>query len=115
MKIFEIVQKQYAIMGISSSNQMTRKLPFNKRIVFGFLLFGCLILSQFVYIYVVVNGFIEYVECICSFISSVIMFVSFAATVFGETTIFECIDNLEILIDTSKTQVARLFIHFIDE
>lgn len=94
----------YATLGICPSNQPTQTYPFSLllRVIFGFLLFGYLIVSQCVYTFYVANGFIEYVECICTTFSSIIVFVFFAAIVFRKTELFEIIENIESLIDTSE-------------
>lgn len=102
MKIFQTVRKQYVIVGINLSNQWTQKYPFSKRVLFGFLLFGYLILSQFVYSFHVADGFMEYVECVSSTSAGILVFVCFAAIDFRKTTLFEIIDNIEKLVDTSE-------------
>lgn len=110
MKIFRTVRKQYAILGIRSSNQSIRNYSFNKRILFGFLLFAYLILSHFVYFFHVANGFMDCMECICSLSASIIMFVCLAAIVFRKNTLFECIHNMEKLIDTSEAVLNQFLI-----
>lgn len=103
MKILRTLRKQFAIVGIfSSSNSSTKRLPLNYRLLLGFFLFGCTIASQCVYIWVA-NDLIDCVECICSLSAGCIIFVCFAAIVFRKSELFETIDNMEKLIDTSKT------------
>lgn len=102
MKVFQTIQKQYAILGINSSNQFTLQLPISKRVFFGFSSFFYGIGSQFVYIYFVANGFMEYMDCICSISAAVIMCVCMAAVVFRKAILFECIDDIEKLINTSE-------------
>lgn len=101
MKIFQTIRKQYAIVGISSSNQSTQKYLFNERILIIFILFGCTIVSQFVYIYVA-NSFMDCVDCVFSLSAGIIVCVCFLAIVFRRATLFECIDSIEKLIDSSK-------------
>lgn len=103
MRFFQTIRKQYAIMGISSSNQWTPELPFSERVLLGFLLFGCAIISHLVYTFHVADGFIEYVECICTTSASIIVFICFVAIVLRKTKLFETIDNIKKLIDTSET------------
>lgn len=106
MKIFQTVQKQYAIVGIESSspsNQWIQKCPFNERILFGFLLFGCLILLQFVYLLHVASSFMEFMVAACSTSASITMFTCFAAIVYRKSTLFDCIVNGEKLQDTSAS------------
>lgn len=102
MKILRLVQKHFAALDIGPSNHSAQKYPFNKRILFGFILLGYLIVSQFVYIFHVANGFKEYIECVCSILASITAFVSLPIIVYRETELFESINRMEKLIDTSK-------------
>lgn len=102
MKVFKVVQRHYATLGISASNRTSNFKPSKKRIVFGFLLFGGLIVSNLVYTFYVANGFMEYMECICATSATIIIFICFAAIVYRRTLLFENIDNIEKLIDTSE-------------
>lgn len=112
MRIFQRIQRQYAILGIRPSKRwLQNDLPFNGRIALGFSLFACLICSQFVYIIYVANDFMEYIECICSVSGAIITFVCFAAVVYRRTTLFDGIGDIEKLIDTSKTLSSCYFIH----
>lgn len=102
MKVFKMVKRHYAILGIIPSlNQPTQKYPINKRVFCGFLLFGCFILSQIAYTFCVADGFMEYLECACDLSASVILFVCFATIVFKKDLLFEIIDKFGKLIDTS--------------
>lgn len=91
---------KFAIIGISSPTQSNQKYAFMK-VLFGFLFFGCTFVSYFIYIFYVASGFMEYVACIGVTSGTFIIFVCFASVVFRKTTIFECIDSIEKLIDTS--------------
>lgn len=103
MKIFKIIQRHYAILGIfPSSNQSPKTWSFNKRVLIGFSLFGCLIISKFLYIFRGDTGFIEYMDGICTTLLSILSFLCFAIIVFRRATLFEGIDNIEKLIETSK-------------
>lgn len=102
MEIFQTAQTHFAVLGIRPSNQTTRKYSDNRKILFGFLLFVCNAVSQFVYIVHVANGFMEFMDCICATSGSTIVFVGFTTIVFKRTLLFENIDNLQKLIDTSK-------------
>lgn len=103
MKVFQTIQKQFAILGISSPRPPIQKYPFNERIYFGFLLFGCSTVSKFVYIFHVASGFIEYVECVSVISGSIIIIVCFGAIVFRKSTIFESVDLMEKLLDASES------------
>lgn len=102
MKILKIVQRHYAIMGICLSLQSTEKYPFNKRMLLGFLSFGYVIPSLYVYFLYVANGFMEHVMGICAISGTFLQSVGFATIVFKRHLVFECIDNLEKFIETSK-------------
>lgn len=103
MKIFQTVREKYEIVGISSPlNETNRKFPFNERTLLGFPTFVWATVAQFVYIFHVADGFLECMEGICTTSAGIIMFVSFATIVHRKSTLFECIRNIETLIDTSK-------------
>lgn len=103
MRVFETLQKQYMILGItSSSDQSTQKFPFNGRVLAGCSLIVCVAILQFVYIFYVANGFMEYVHSIGSASGTCILFVSFAAIAFQQTALFKTIGGFETLIDTSE-------------
>lgn len=104
MKIFNKIRKQYAILGICSSKQLTQKHPFNNRVLVGFLLFGCGAASKFAYIFYTANDFMEYMVWICSTSGAIIVFICYAAIVFKQILLFESIDNMERLIDSSEIQ-----------
>lgn len=109
MKVFQKIQSQLAVLGISSiSNQSTQVYSFNERIICGYLLFGCTTISQFLYIFRAADGFIDYMECICTTSANLIIAVCFVAIVYRKTTIFECIDRTESLVDAS----TNLFSYF---
>lgn len=97
MKIFEILQQNYKLLGIEPSNQLV-----NKRVLFAYMFYAYFIASQCAYIFHVANGFMEYVEGICATSSSVIIFICFTAVAFKKTTLFKIIDNAKKLIATSE-------------
>lgn len=75
-------------------------------------IFGWMIVSQFVYMFRVASGFLEYMVCICSISASLIVFVSFAAIAYRRATLFESIDEIEKLIDSSKSHFRIIAYHF---
>lgn len=105
MKIFQTVRRQYAILGIiRTSNQSIQKYPFTKTVFFGLSSVGCLIISQFMYIFYEANGFMDYINAICATSVTIIIFVCIAAIAFKRTVLFEHYDKIETLLDTSKKQ-----------
>lgn len=110
MKIFKIVQKQYAILCISSSTVSNQPSQFlcNKNVLFGLSLYAYLIVSQFVYIFYEADGLMEYMNGISATFGSVIVFVCFAAIVSGSSTVFAILNHLEQLINTSEQHIFPL-------
>lgn len=102
LKIFRVIQRHFTILGIHPTNQSNQKNPTNKRIVVGFLLFACFIPSQYVYFFYVASDFMEYMECFCSMSASMIIFINLLAIVFKKTLLFENIEKIEKLIETSE-------------
>lgn len=102
MKIFQTIRGFCEILGISSENQSIAKYPFNERELLGFTIFACCVVSQFLYIFHVANGFMEYMGCICVTFGNIIIFISFVDFVFKKTLLFHSFDNIENLIDASK-------------
>lgn len=100
MKIFEVVQRNYATLGISLENPWTQKYPWIEQVL-PFLLFGAIIFSHLMYIFYLANGFMEYVNCVCTTAATTIIFVCIMAVVLRKTTLFESIENLGKPIDTS--------------
>lgn len=106
MKIFKTVRKKYAIVGIRPSNRLIQRYSFNEREFIGFFILGCTAASYFMYIFREARGFIEYMESICAFSASIIMFVSFASVSIKKAALFTSIDKIEKLIETSKIFVV---------
>lgn len=104
MKIFHPIQKQYGFLGIPSSNPSTR---FTERILFGVSSYGCVLVLQFVYMFRVVSGFMEFMEGVSSIFAGTLIFICYAAIVFRKSMLLEAIDNIEILIGTSKAALRH--------
>lgn len=108
MDIFRTIQTKLAVLGINSSNQAILKNAFNRRVLFGFLLFGCTVISELMYIFHVASGFMESMDIISATFGSILVFVSFATMVSKRTSLFESINNLEKFIGASKKIVYTL-------
>lgn len=104
MEIFKIVRKHYVILGIRSTRLSTQNYRFsdNIRLFFGLLLYGCSFVSQYVYIFYVASGFMEHMVCICTTAGNVITFVCFVAIAFRMNLLFKAIDNMNVLVNSSK-------------
>lgn len=103
IKIFETVRRNYAMLGISPSQQSTKIYPFNGRVLFGFLLFGCTIISQLAYTIQVASGFMGYMNCICAASGTTVMFIGFATIVLNMNLLFKSIDEIEKLMHDGES------------
>lgn len=103
MKVLKTVRRHYVVLGISPAQRLS------KRVLGGFLLFGYLIVSQFVYFFYKADDFMESMECFCSASGSIIMFIGFAVSVVKRALLFESIANIEQLIDSSEPYSIYLF------
>lgn len=112
MKIFQIIQLHFTSLGIIRSDQHTC----NKKILVGFIIFWFAVGLQLEYLLFEANGFMELMECISSLSGSAIIFVCFAAIVFSRDAVFDSIDQIEEIIDSSKTGFyhTKLFYTSID-
>lgn len=97
MKVLEIVQTHLSILGISST-----EYPFNRRILFGFLLFGSCMVLHFTYIFCDATGFMDYVVSICLTLASAVIFATFATIHSKRVLLFDSIEKIEQFVDTSK-------------
>lgn len=103
-EIFQTLRKQYALLGISNAPVQSESYNLSKKkLVFGFLLFGCNIAAQIVTIFHVASDFMERVNSISVSSGLIIIFVCFAATVFRKTSLFDSIDSIEKIIDSSES------------
>lgn len=101
MKVFQKLSRQYAILGIRS-NATNPKHAFNERIHAGFFLFGCIIVTKFIYIFRVANAYMEYMECVSTTSGSIIVAVIYTHTVIISDEIFEVFGKIEQFIETSE-------------
>lgn len=109
MNLLQIVEKNFATLGLSPSNQI---YPINGKVLFGFLVFECTTVSQFMYIFNVANGFMEYMEVVSATSGTIVMFICFVTIMARKTTIFESIDDINKLINTSEPIFFNLHSRF---
>lgn len=109
MKILQTVRNNYAILGISPLNQSNQRDSFSKKVFFGFCLFICLMVLQFVYVFYFANGFMEYMDCFCSISAGISIYTCYGAIVFRKTTLFDGIGIMEKLIDSSKAEQSPCY------
>lgn len=103
-----MLQKQYAMLGISASHHSAQNYLLNKRVFFGLSSIFCLIISQFMYAIRLAVDFMEYMECICWILADYLAIICFVAIIWRKTTLFKLIDNTEKFIDSSKTSETHL-------
>lgn len=113
MKLFQVVLKKFAILGIHPSHQSNQRLSLNKKELFGFLSIGSLIFSQTMYGFYEANGFMEYMDCICATSATMLVFVCLATMVIRKTKLFEMLDYMERVIEASKAIFNLLFLNVI--
>lgn len=101
MKVLKTSQEYFAFLGISSEKSR-QKLFFNYKILMGFILLGYSLVAHFVYSIYVVKSFDKCIECICGIFATVVITTCFATMVFGMRILFESIDSIENLIETSE-------------
>lgn len=96
VKIFETIQEHYAMLGIGRNIVL-------KRVLFGFLIFGCATTSQVMFVLRTANDFVAYIEGICWISGSLIVFVCFTTILFKRALLFESIHNFKKFLDTSES------------
>lgn len=101
MKLFQITQKNLAILGIDR-NQSTQKHPFNGRILLGFFLFGLFIILTSTFFFHEASSFREYTETIYTLSGTIACTVAFTSTIFKMKMLFNFIAMSENIVDISK-------------
>lgn len=100
MQMFQLIQKRFGIIGISSW-QSAQKYSLSAKVVIDFLIFGFCLFAHFMYIFLLANGYAELVECITSTSASIIAFVCFATIAIKSSILFEIIEKAEKFIGNS--------------
>lgn len=106
MKLFQLVQMNFAILGIHTSQSMN---PFNHKILFGFTLFGSAIISMFMYILCEANTFFEYTHCICAIFVGIGVIINFAIFVFKTSKLIKFLESAEKNIVDGKNASKRKY------
>lgn len=97
MKIFQSIQNQFAILGISSEQQIL-----NRKIVFGLTLLGMCIVLQCAATFQPANEFKEYIDRVNMTSTTIIAAIIFAVVIFNIKNLFEIINMFEKLINDSE-------------
>lgn len=101
MKIFQQIQKNFAILGIDSKSSVQR-IPFNARNVSALFLMGVPIVMECIFLNHVVSTFREYIEFIKIIIAMWTGTLALAAIIWKMSDLFRFIDSLEAAIKKSK-------------
>lgn len=101
MKVLQTSQKYIAILGISPE-QSKQTIYSNHKILMGFILLGYSLVGHLMYLINEVSTFGQCVECICATFAPIVITTCFASMVFRMSILFESIDNIESLIETSE-------------
>lgn len=100
MKIFQTVQKNLAILGISS--MQSNQAFYNRKYLLYLLLSGSLIIMNCVFLIYVAKSFKEYTDSIYITSVSIALFISLSFLIRRMRNLFEFIDNLEKIVDDSE-------------
>lgn len=101
MKVFQTVQSNYELIGISSVESL-HNFPYNPQISIGFLTFGVSTGSYIIYFFNMADDFKAYIEYTITVSAFLIISVCFGAVVLRMTELFENIDGMENVIEMRK-------------
>lgn len=104
MKLFQFVQKCYAILGITL-DQSKQKYPFNWRILTASLCYdsSCIFLLIPVKQAITMDSkFADFAECVFVFAANNLVGICYVITIFCSSKLFAFIDNCEEIADKSK-------------
>ena len=102
MKLYQIVQKNFALLGISPNQSRC-----NQKSVFIFFILSLAITLGAVFIFFKANTFLEYTQNIYITITFFGMYISFLAILFQKGELFELIDYMEKNADESEYQIKK--------
>lgn len=109
LKAFGIIQKNFAIAGITPS-LANQSYPFNGRILFGILVLGACIYSMSVFILYEADSFLEYTQS--TYAGSLVTLIIFVLLIiiFKVRKLFELISGCDDLIKTGeyKNQIFNI-------
>lgn len=100
--MFQLVQKEFAVLGISS-NQATN--PFNNRTIGCLFLFGLNIILYIVFLFHSAKSFMEYTENIYITSAITLIGIAFFWFVLKMKNLFELLDGVEMHINGKKQRM----------
>lgn len=107
MRIFECVENDFRIVGISL-HQSHQKYPFNMKIVMILLIFVCGIISDIVYLFNETKTFEEFNGSLYEISSAFVVATSFMIFIQNMIKLFRFINGLEAVVNKSKLKYKVL-------
>lgn len=104
LKVFELIQKDFAIIGITS-NLAHQAYPFNGRILLGFLLLCSNICFVFVFSVNDAEQFAEYAQCVNILSLMALNMFAFLILIVNVKPLFEFIDVGNDLVNISECDI----------
>lgn len=101
MKIFQTIQKNFAMLGISA-NQTRERSSINFKNSIAFVLILLNFCSQFINLIFLADNFEEYTICIYAFFTVMMFEMEFGIHVWKMTKLFKFIENFQRLIESSE-------------
>lgn len=102
MEAFNDVKKYFALLGIPSSHESTRKYLFNKITVLIFATHGIDLILSSAYMFKVAENFDEYVDALFRVTSLISCIIFFATVVWNLPELHEFISTVESIISKSE-------------
>lgn len=107
MKLFQLVHKNFVILGIDSNHSMPQNAYlYNHKILAGFSVLGLTIISCFMYILREANTFFDYAQCICSILVTITIILSFMTFASKTSKLEEFYDFAEKNIEGEEKSVC---------
>lgn len=109
MEIFQTIRRHLTLLGIDATQS-----ALNWKLLLGFLLFGDVTIGCALYLVYLAETMIEYMQCFCVISGTIEIGLCFVATVLQKQLLFDYIDHVEKLINTSKFIWGVVFEKFIE-
>ena len=101
IKIFQIIQKNFATIGIGPNSAMQLRV-FNGKILFTSLTLASFILSNLVYFFKDAETFTEYTQTIYLGSGGILVTLAFIIILLHLNELFKIINDCECLVNTSE-------------
>lgn len=107
MKVFQLTQKNFAIVGITS-NWAIKSQPFNWKIFTCFSVLGSSIICSLMYILFEADTLNEYTQSIYSGSMTASIILSFMLVIINVKKMFQLIDICEDIVNTSELKTKKI-------